>query len=196
MSAPIIFMDTETTGLSLDDDIWEFAAIRRHPDGSEERTHLFIEHDQRKCRLLPESFRADHRERFPSGCSGQVIPQRIAAHVIAEELGQREGEEKPHIVGAVPNFDTERITRLITRYTNATPGWHFHLVDVENLIVGFLASGGKILAPPWDSNELSATIGIDAGQFQRHSAMGDAEWARAIYDTVMPSAQRAGGGRP
>ena len=26
---PLVFMDTETTGLSLADDIWEFAAIRR-----------------------------------------------------------------------------------------------------------------------------------------------------------------------
>ena len=29
---PLVFMDTETTGLSLADDIWEFAAIRREGD--------------------------------------------------------------------------------------------------------------------------------------------------------------------
>lgn len=39
----LVFMDTETTGLSLDDDIWEFAAIRREEDGAEETTHLFLQ---------------------------------------------------------------------------------------------------------------------------------------------------------
>lgn len=33
IEAPLVFLDTETTGLDLTDDIWEFSAIRRDPNG-------------------------------------------------------------------------------------------------------------------------------------------------------------------
>ena len=49
----IAFMDTETTGLGLDDDIWEFAAIVREPDGTETGHHMFIQHDTQRCNALP-----------------------------------------------------------------------------------------------------------------------------------------------
>ena len=113
--SPIVFLDTETTGLSLDDDVWEFAAIRREDDGRE------------------------------------------TAH----------------------GFE---------------PGWHYHLIDVENLAVGYLAGRGDNPAPdaigrhvslPWDSNALSLAVGVDPDRFARHTAMGDVLWAKAIYDTVM-----------
>jgi hypothetical protein len=31
----LVFLDTETLGLGIDDPIWEIAAIRREPDGTE-----------------------------------------------------------------------------------------------------------------------------------------------------------------
>ena len=47
MPAPIVFLDTETTGLSLTDDIWEFAAAspttacrRRHANAINLLTRL------------------------------------------------------------------------------------------------------------------------------------------------------------
>lgn len=62
---PILFIDTETTSLDRKADIWEFAGVRRNPDGSTEELHLFIEHSKAECSTLPESFLADHRARFP-----------------------------------------------------------------------------------------------------------------------------------
>lgn len=35
MTAPIVFLDTETTGTTSVDQIWELAAVRRDPDGTE-----------------------------------------------------------------------------------------------------------------------------------------------------------------
>lgn len=195
MSA-LVFLDTETTGLSLDDDIWEFAAIRREEDGSESELHLFIAHDPAKCERLPESFRKDHIARFPdSVCmgslrGGSVQPSEAAAHIV------RLFADRPHVVGAVPNFDTERLALLLRRY-GFEPGWHYHLIDVENLAVGFLA--GEIHAEqiyglnprrsvpglPWDSDELSRRVGIDPpGEGERHTAMGDARWAMRLYDAI------------
>lgn len=177
----LIFLDTETTGLALSDDIWEFAAIRRRPDGTETRLHLFIEHDERKCRVLPESFREDHYARFPS--HNQETPRPRAAHAIGNFLAKREGV-RPHIVGAVPNFDTERIALLLAD-VNRSPEWHYHLIDVENLAVGYLAGVRRALPDlPWSSDDLSRAVGVEPPTDGRHTAMGDAEWAMALYDAI------------
>lgn len=197
MNAPIVFMDTETTGLELDDHIWEFAAIRRDPDGSESELHLFVQHDQAKCAHLPTAFLQDHVKRWP-GNEYAVDPGNAAAMMWAITNGA-------HIVGAVPNFDTERIARLLGNIAGIPPKWHYHLIDVENLAVGYLAGlsghghsevtcgplcgqGGaeRPPAPPWDSDDLSRAIGVEPpGEGVRHTAMGDVRWARAVYDAVM-----------
>ncbi len=175
MSA-LVFLDTETTGLSLDDDIWEFAAIRREPDGRESRHHLFIEHDIEKCRKLPESFQADHDGRWLAAAAASQ--EQAAAYI--DPLFH----DRPHVVGAVPNFDTERIALLLRRH-GFEPGWHYHLIDVENLAVGYLAATSARPSLPWKSDELSRAVGVEPPTDERHTAMGDALWARAIYDHVM-----------
>jgi Exonuclease len=173
MSA-IVFMDTETTGLALTDDIWEFAGIRREEDGSETKLHLFIEHDVTKCHNLPPAFHGDHGARWDQS---KAVPPGQAAHDIGDFMAGA------HIVGAVPNFDTERISLLLRRL-GYKPSWHYHLIDVENLAVGFLARAGTKVSLPWDSDELSTKLGIDPPTDARHTAMGDAVWAMAIYDWV------------
>jgi Exonuclease len=179
MSA-LVFMDTETTGLALTDDIWEFAGIRREEDGSEKSLHLFIEHDVTKCHNLPPAFRADHGARWDQS---KAVRPGVAAHDIGDFMAGA------HIVGAVPNFDTERIALLLRRL-GYKPGWHYHLIDVENLAVGYLYATYKgtsprpTLALPWDSDKLSRQIGVEPPTDARHTAMGDALWAMAIYDRV------------
>ena len=175
MSA-LVFMDTETTGLSPADDIWEFAGIRREEDGSQTDLHLFIAHDGARCAALPQSFRDDHMARWDSI---KAVTPRDAAERIAKFMGGR-----AHIVGAVPNFDTERLALLLGRWEQK-PDWHYHLIDVENLAVGFLARAGTDVSLPWDSDELSIKVGIEPPTDARHTAMGDALWAMAIYDRVM-----------
>ena len=179
----LIFIDTETTGLSMDADIWEFAGIRRGLDYYSESLHLFIEHDWKKCAELPESFRCDHEERFPG--HNLATSRHSAAHQISQFVNARDGM-KPHIVGAVPDFDAYRLAKMISDQIGWwTPTWHYHLIDVENLAAGWLAARGSVIDPPWDSNALSASIGIDPDRFERHTAMGDVLWAQAIYDAVM-----------
>ena len=188
MSA-ICFIDCETTGLALTDDIWEFAGIRREEDCTQTILHLFITHDQAKCAKLPESFLKDHKDRYDGL---ECVSQSEAALLIANFMGG-----KAHIVGAVPNFDTERIALLLRRF-GLTPGWHYHLIDVENLAVGWIQGIGQQavndgvidaidgrLAPPWSSDDLSRACGIEPPTDARHTAMGDALWAMAIYDRVM-----------
>jgi hypothetical protein len=193
MSA-LVFMDTETTGLALTDDIWEFAGIRREEDGSQTNLHLFITHDEAKCASLPLSFRDDHMARWDAI---SAVTQAYAATAIGMFMADR-----AHVVGAVPNFDTERISLLLSRF-GIVPQWHYHLIDVENLAVGYLngrcrevaATSGFVptnlsdgaLTPPWDSDELSRLCGVEPPTHTRHTAMGDAVWAMAIYDRIMGS---------
>lgn len=198
MTAALVFMDTETTGLSLDDDVWEFAAVRRDPDGKERELHLFIEHDSAKCGQLPERFRDDHMRRFPPSHGGVewgvgVVRRDRAATAIYNFFAVGTDEPKPHVVGAVPNFDTERISRMLPNWQRDP--WHYHLIDVENLAVGYLAAkdphnnyldpdGKPLILPPFDSDMLSYAVGVNADNFERHTAMGDVRWAMAIYDAV------------
>jgi hypothetical protein len=63
--------------------------------------------------------------------------------------------------------------------------WHYHLIDVENLVAGYLAARGELIPPPWKSDQLSAAVGVDPNDFGRHTAMGDVLWTRAQWDAVM-----------
>jgi len=110
-----------------------------------------------------------------------------------------------HLVGAVISFDEERLRRLL-RANGECPMWHYHLVDVEAMAagwIGHLDSTGDIehaawgyvddAEPPWDSTNLSLAVGVDPEQFDRHTALGDARWARAIYDALAGREQNPDG---
>lgn len=99
-----------------------------------------------------------------------------------------------HIVGAVPSFDEERLRRQYRDRGHALETqfpWHYHLIDVEALMVGYLLGraeneGYIELDLPWRSDSLSLLVGIDPPRgSDRHSALGDARWAKAIYEKIM-----------
>lgn len=176
-SVGLCFLDTETTGLDARDEIWEVAAVRVR-GGEAERLHLFLEHDVSRCKLLPEPFQGDHQERMPAACTGRVVSKASAARQIATFT------EGFSIVGAVPSFDTERLARLLGAH-HITPKWHYQLIDAETMAVGRLAAMGIEVPLPWDSSALSRAIGIDPDLYARHTAMGDVEWARAMFNACL-----------
>lgn len=193
MLSDLVFLDTETLGVHIDAPIWELAAVRRAPNGTESTLHMFIHHNAEPWltgpNALPEQFAADYRNRFDPE---HALGQSSAAGILNAFLAQR-----PHIVGAVPNFDTERISRQLFRPANIPDPWHYHLIDVENLAVGFLAgrammgdldAGLTMPDLPWNSNDLSRAIGVDPDEFVRLSAMGDVRWAIAQFDAIMGGA--------
>lgn len=145
--APIVFLDTETSGLGRDDEIWEFAAVRRDWDGNaltSTTMHLFVEHDEKKCRRLPDAFREDHAARFPSPCSGRVDSRPAAADAMRDLFRPNEDDVRPVVVGINPGFDLGYISRLIATYrphADAAP-WDYTPVDARHLAVG------AILAQP------------------------------------------------
>ncbi len=190
--ADIVFMDTETLGLDLDSPIWEFAAIRRNGEtGEETALHLFIKNDPTGwLEQLPDEFAQDYTARYDHN---QAVPTRGAAEHIAAFLADR-----PHIIGAVPDFDTTRIRHQLLRPNHIPDPWHYHLIDIENIVAGYLVGIGKQAVndgvlqaidlgkalPPYNSNELSTAVDVDPEAFPRHTAMGDVEWVRAQWDNV------------
>lgn len=184
----IVFLDTETLGVRLLSPIWEVAAIRRNDEtGAETELHLFVRHESDPWyQELPPEFRADYDKRYDDE---QAVGIEWAAELIHKFIAGR-----PHVVGAVPNFDTERISYQLLREAQLDNPWHYHLIDVENLIVGYLAgraSRGDIDAGlalpdlPWSSDDLSLAVGVNPENYERHTAMGDVLWVKAQYDAVM-----------
>ncbi len=197
----IVFLDTETLGVEIDSPIWELAAVRRHANGTETPLHIFIDHDPEPWISnpdFPESFKDDYRKRYNPLKS--FMPSD-AAKLLKNFLTGR-----PHIVGAVPNFDTERIAHQILRPNGIGELWNYHLMDVENLAVGRLHAQRELmdamyanvplklagpehllrelLQLPWNSNNVSRALGVDPDQYDRHTAMGDVRWVMAQYDAI------------
>lgn len=195
---PIVFLDTETTGIHRDRKVWEIAMV--HRSASDERElSFFVEVDLSDADPFGLSIGRFY-ERHPDGqnLSGNARtrstawPPREAAKVVAKWT------HGAHIVGALANFDTE-VLAVLLREHHLIPAWHYHLEDVETLTVGYLAglrAAGLINTPrpelPWDSDELTQLLGLDpVPDDERHTAMGDVRWAMRIYDAV-----HSGQGRP
>ena len=154
MSRPILFLDTETTGLDPDDDIWEIAAILRITEAdlaAIERTgeagdegrypgewelHLQVHHDVRKVMRLPKRFRVDWATRFDQA---QAVAPARAAKLLAQFI-----EGSPVIVGANPAFDIWHLERLLS-HLDLDVQYHYRPVDVGALAWGYL-SGQAALA--------------------------------------------------
>lgn len=205
----LAFLDTETTGLDpRHHEIWEVGIIIRdlNPLYGDPQDIAYA------WQLRPDLDKANpkaleigrYHERF------SVRTDNMAATIDVEDgkpwtgYGSRSEAfidiqqvlDGAHIVGAVPSFDDAFLKAsfwpLSLRVT-----WHYHLIDVETLAVGWLegdaaAARAEVddsitsgVTLPWNSEDLSARLGVDAAAFDRHTALGDARWALAIYDAVM-----------
>ncbi|WP_280454142.1 hypothetical protein [Nocardia brasiliensis] len=222
MSAPLVFLDTETTGLHAARRPWEIAMIRREPDGAERRMTIYIadvdasraelsglnigrfheRHPQYRTRTV-ESDMYDPWEGSGLSPNERLLSEYEAARIV--EVWTRGA----HLVGAVPNFDTETLAAMMRR-AGLCPAWHYHLIDVETLAIGWLyglaAHGHSSLACmdapidcdvdsmpltlPWKSDALSRACGVEPpSDEERHTAMGDAQWAMRLYDQITGGAR-------
>jgi hypothetical protein len=185
----LVFLDTECTGLDRDADIWEFGAIRRHADGTESRLHIFIAHDETKAARLPRSFRADYLSRCPE--TDSLVPQHKAAMMIAEFIG-----DDAVVIGAVAAFDSHRLAVLFDRHRLGTPSWLYTVVDVNALATGYLRALGEPVAFPAQVESVGRRLGVNAEDYPRHTALGDASFAQAIFDRCTKPAQPLHVARP
>lgn len=175
-----VFVDVETTGLDPDRHvIWEAAVI-----ADAENRWLFDVSDK-VADADPEALRANRYFERGHGTATTAwhYPAPAAAQIAAITRGKV-------IVGVNPWFDAAFLDRFL-RSHGCVSEWDYHLVDVKTFAAGWLAGrlreGGGIRNPPWDTADLCVQLGINpADHFaDRHTALGDARLAKAIYEGVM-----------
>lgn len=190
----LAFVDVESTGLDpARNEVWEIGLILRDAEGERE-FEWQLPVDLSRADSVALTIGRFYERRNPR--SSLRTPSVLAGEFARLTHGT-------HLVGAVPSFDDAFLKRLL-RANGACPGWHYHLIDVEALAAGWLEGRWALAqqypdtvqasdvvhrgAPPWNSNDLSRAVGVDPEDFDRHTALGDARWAKAIYDRVMGSA--------
>jgi hypothetical protein len=188
MTTPV-FLDLETTGLDPDrNEIWEIGLITPKSE-----QFYFLRVDLLRADPIALDIGRFH-ERHPQGNSypHTKVPMSDTLFAPNDKDFLRSIARQTHgchLAGAVISFDEERLRRLMLA-AGVRPSWHYHLIDVEALAAGYLAhgydhDGDAPHKPPWNSNELSQCIGVDPQLFERHTALGDCRWAKAIYEKVM-----------
>lgn len=173
MTTPV-FIDTETLGLDPRiHRVWEVAAI---VDGTEHLWYPALPYDAEVDPVAAQI--SGFHERY-----AEVVttPVPVFLDTFIELTAGR------HLCGAVVSFDEERLRRLAWQW-NRTPKWHYHLIDVEALAVGWLrcAAPWETFDLPWSSDDLTKMLGLEPPSDEdRHTALGDARWAKAIYERIM-----------
>ncbi len=179
---PLVFLDTETTGLHRDRRPWEIAIIRRHGD-AQTRLLLCVDIDDLDLAsaepqgLAISGFHRRHPQtrarppRFPRVCSAAETTALID-----------EWTAEATVVGVIPQFDTECLAAMFAR-EHAVPRWHPEPVDLVALAVAAVRETG--CEPERDFGDLSRQCGVKPpSALERHTALGDARWAMRWYDAL------------
>ncbi len=201
MHGAVAFVDCETTGLDPDHhEIWEVGLITPvvgatgAEDGWNEQIWQ-LPVDLSKADPMALNIGRFHDRRL---LGIDLVPLAVFAAEFARDT------RGLHLAGACVSFDAERLWQLL-RNNGECPMWHYHLIDVEGLAAGYLtgqftaiqecganpdADGptqeeAMLAIPPWNSGDLSRAVGVEPDDFDRHTALGDARWAKAIYEAVM-----------
>lgn len=172
---PLVWLDTETTGLDPETErVFEVAIIEA--DGYETVFHLKPEDDV-VARMHPKALEVNRYHERTSD------PEWVWSDFDDALEAMRRRLDGKHIVGAVPDFDARHLTATYKRAGLEPPRWHYHLIDVEALAVGYLAAKGIPFSLPWDSDDLSRAVGVEPDT-HTHEAMADARWAKRLWEAI------------
>lgn len=193
----LVFIDTETTSLRPDRRAWDIALIVRENDGTDMEYQWFVlAQDLDLGNADPMALKIGRfYDRHPQAVEAARYNLPASEYEVLHHVERL--TRGAHLVGAVPNFDAEVLGARM-RANGICPSWHYHLIDVEALVVGYVAHKAKTLREqlpdtnfepwpplPWKSDALAEAVGVKMHEGDRHTALGDARWARDIYDVVI-----------
>lgn len=201
--ADLAFVDCETTRLDVERLAWNIAVIRRRPDGVETGEEIIVR-DVDLSRadpmgLLIGHFWQRHPEHGGDPGDATIVEDEAEAAAWLETMVRPSltpgGRAEPvHIVGAVPSFDVHTFEPMFRRHGLCWPA-HYHLVDAECVAVGALAARGILPRFPYSGEDLTTMLGLDPAAFAKHTALGDARWARALFDAAITPVGALSGAR-
>lgn len=185
MTTNICFIDTETTSLGANRRAWDIAAIRREDGHQEERvwfvdaTDLDLGNADRKSLEIGRYYTrhpdATDNFDFTAGYPGPEL-YGSEAWVMRDIEKWTRGA---HLVGAVVSFDADVLAARM-RANGVLPSWHYHLIDVESMALGWLngirAAGVFDQPIPRDKPVTTAP-----GEYLR-----DLAWRTAAADLALP----------
>ena len=202
-NVPLVFVDTETTGLSYNRQTWEVAMVRDEPDGSTERVEFMLPVTGHKTdtpilgnEINEESLKiSKFHERHPQGFGGNTAAEYITHDKAAKEIYRM--TKGAHMVGMCPDFDAFNLWRiLISQGINELP-WYYQLIDVDILSagndIGHDRYGRSLVVDwsnryptlPYDTDEATRRYGLSIKEEDRHTAMGDTLWTREFYYAIV-----------
>ena len=180
----IAFVDIESTSLRSDRRAWEVAVILRRPRQPDHEESWFVEwHDLDLGNADLKALEIGRfYDRHPQG------KRRDGAYILpsSEEDVLLEVEELTRsavLMGSNPSFDAETLSARM-RAHGICPSWNYHLEDVPTLALGWLYGSGKPIPEVRKSDQISLACGVDSAKYQRHTALGDCQWTRDLYDAV------------
>ena len=198
----LAFVDTETTHLDPRyGNVWEIAVIRRRIDGVDSEFVWQVRPDL--ATADPEALKIGrYEERFaiPDGWDALEFWSSGATmrSLIPEMLFDlQEALSGAVVVGSNPGFDIAFLTKLLQAHGRKLP-WHYRPIDIATLAAGYRygqaasgAYGGDFAFQadypqmPYRSYELSRAVGVEPpAKDVAHTALGDARWARDVFDAV------------
>lgn len=176
MSKPI-FVDTETTGLDrFTHEMWEVALIE--PSGTE---HLFHVEPMDIERADPKALEINrYHERTNAPDFKWHDPDDVASAIYEIMDGN-------HLVAANAEFDADFIEPLLLACGFEAKPWHYHQIDIEDELRGWLAATGNHAPLPFKSRDLVTSAGwghLLPDADSHHTAMADARWVRDVWNMM------------
>lgn len=186
LQRPIVFIDSETTGVGPTAQPWEIGLIVRSDHGDDEFRYLLPVNPAEADPYALDV--GGFWERHPDHARGVTPAGEVSdPPVVAKEVGQL--THRAILVGVNNGYDMNLLDRWMRQH-GTQPTWDYHPYDMEAVSVGWLLGQG--IAPQataagvaWRSHQLSEACGVPVpAATDRHTALGDARWARDWFDAL------------
>jgi len=190
------FIDTETDGLGPNRHVWEIGIITvdNASDNDERitRTHLFLPLDAGRSDGQALSI-GGYWKRHPSALAALADKPTPATPVTTMHEAARRVLRATHgavLVGVNPAFDAQSLERIL-RSAGLSPTWDYRLIDMRALAMGYLLGRRENVDELASSDDLSIRCGVaPPDETERHTALGDAEWARRWFFSIASDRDR------